>query len=112
VKKLKPRIPLEREVQKAVIQLYRQAGCWVENRAQGYRKEAGGTRQTKGIPDLMVWPIQQNIQPWFHEVKRLGGKQSPEQVAYQKLSESRNLDYVLGGVTEALAHLKAVGLWK
>lgn len=117
-RKLKTPIPLEKNVQRAVVDLYRRVGCWVEIRSQGYRAEAGGTRQTKGIPDLMVWPNNtvwivsrpDEPRPWFHEVKRPGGKQTEEQAAYQWRCKQFGIGYVLGGVPEAMAHLRTLGL--
>jgi hypothetical protein len=112
----------ERDVQKSVVGAYEAVGCIVANFSQGYRpggRRHGTTRQTKGIPDLYVFPPlsvtyarhgSRDGRPWWHEVKHPGGDQSPEQVTWQRRCEDRAVGYVLGGVDEALAYLWRIGL--
>jgi hypothetical protein len=106
-------VPLEREVQRRVVALYRTVGCAVYSLSQGYRP--GGprhatTRQSKGLPDLYVFPP--TGAPWWHETKRAGGKQSPEQVGFQVRCDVGVTDYILGGTKEALLQLVKRRLWK
>lgn len=106
---------LERNVQRDVKAVYEACGCNVANFSQGYRpggRRHGTTRQTKGIPDLYVFPPLGHYQrtPFWHETKRAGGKQSLEQRAWQLACMTRGVDYVLGGVNEAIAHLRHIGL--
>lgn len=113
-----PTGPLEKDVEKRVVALYRQAGCWVESRSQGYRpggKGHGSTRQTLGIPDLMLWPTIGRgptfLLPWLHESKRQGGVQTVEQWEYEDRCKGSGMEYVLGGTHEALQQLIKRGLW-
>lgn len=116
---MKPKPPLEREVQRRVVALYKSAGCTVYSLSQGYRPGGAGhgtTRQTKGLPDLYVFPPSHHavrgVSPWWHEVKRPGGKQTPEQREFEDLCfNTLAVDYVLGGYREALAYLIRQGLW-
>lgn len=113
-------LPTERQVQQRVVATYEAVGCLVANFAQGYRPGGRGhatTRQTKGIPDLYVFPPRRlafradgNVDPFWHEVKRPGGVQSPEQKRWQEECENRGVGYVLGGVNEALAYLRKLKL--
>lgn len=106
------RRPLEHEVQQRVKAVYRAAGCYVANLSQGYRpggRRHGTTRQTRGLPDLWVMCDRRRA-AWWHEVKRPGGKQTPEQIHFQLLTLSCGIPYVLGGVPEAIAQLRSLGL--
>lgn len=111
--------PLEADIQQNVKAAYERLGCFVANFSQGRK-----TRQTPGIPDLYVFPpgrpdqvraaavghAQLALAPWWHETKRPGEKQSLEQVEWQRRCENRGVAYVLGGVADAVAHLRKVGL--
>lgn len=44
--------PLEREIQKSIVQYLRASGWQVWQTSQGFRRDPGGTRMTPGIPDL------------------------------------------------------------
>lgn len=119
-------VPTEAQVQERVKAVYRAVGCVVASFSQGWRpggKRHATTRQTKGIPDLYVFPPVRYrepfdgcrvpvtpLAPFWHETKRPGGKQSPEQLAWQRECEARGVGYVLGGVDEALAYLRLIGL--
>jgi len=110
---MKPKPPLEKEVQRRVVALYKSAGCFVYVLSQGYRHERGGTRQTKGLPDLYVFPPGCSLAlPWWHEVKRPGGKPSPEQVEFNARCEARGVYCLIGGYRQALEHLLFLDLWK
>jgi hypothetical protein len=45
----------EAEIQRDVIRLLTLAGFVVYNTSQGYRKEPGGTRMTRGLADLILF---------------------------------------------------------
>jgi len=114
-------VPLECDVQHDVIAAYERVGCVVARTSPGRQ---GGTHQTPGIPDLYVFPPLREDQgraaaaghvviylaPWWHETKRPGGKQSLDQMTWQGRCQQRGVAYVLGGVQEALVHLRQVGL--
>lgn len=117
-------VPLEKDVQRAVVQIYRTVRCKVYNLSQGFRpggKRHATTRQTKGLGDLYIIPPQvERVEgivvgsrlPFWHETKRIGGKVSPEQLAFQWLNEEAGIVVVIGGKQEALAHLQKLGLWR
>lgn len=96
----------ESQVQRDVKRAYEKAGCFVAVFSQGRK-----TRQTPGIPDLLIF-VPGRFLPWWHETKAPGGKQSPAQVTWQARCETVGMSYVLGGLPEALAHLKLVGLMR
>ena len=107
-----PKPPLEKDVQRHVVQLYAAAGCWVYSLSQGYRpggKGHGTTRQTKGLPDLYVMHSAGRV--CWHETKRPGAVQSTGQRLFQCRANECNVDYVWGGYREALVWLLGHGLW-
>lgn len=58
-------------------------GCACYSLEQGWRKDPGGTRQTPGIPDLVVFgPDRFPFFGWI-EVKAGKGKLRPSQVVFQ-----------------------------
>ena len=101
-------IPTEKEVERAVVRLYRSVGLTVWSLSQGYRpggKRHGTTRQTKGIADLFVTGRGHAL---WHETKRPGGTQRPEQATFEAAAVSCGLPYALGGLgaaCEALRHV-------
>lgn len=111
-------------VQAQVVKLYEGVGCFVALTAQSYRRGTRRNPGTPGIPDLYVFPPLRRDQklaalaghpvtylaPWFHESKAPDGKQRPEQRDWQIRCEARGVAYVLGGMREALAHLRKLGL--
>jgi len=107
---LKPPVPLERDVQRDVVTLYRRFGCTVCSLSQGYRPGGprhGTTRQTKGLADLRVFLPAKGL-TWEHEVKRPGGEQSPEQAEFERLVTACGVAYALGGTGAALLALRDV----
>ncbi len=107
------RTPLERDVKRRVVGIYRRLGVEVDNLDQGFRPGGGRhgtTRQSKGISDLICW--HPRIGVWFHEVKRDGGVLSWEQQQWQARCERCRQRYVLGGPHEALAFLMEHGLYR
>lgn len=108
------RVPTEAEVQRRVVATYKAVGCVVASLSQ-YRP----SKVAPGLPDLYVFPPLRRDPtteaivrraPYWHETKRPGGKQSPEQKVWQRACEARGISYVLGGMDEALAHLRLIGL--
>ena len=103
--------PLEKHEEAAVIDAYQMAGCKVVIFAQ-----PRATMQSAGIPDLLIFDPKTGTS-WFMEVKRRQGpeyrkvnsKQSPGQVAFQELCEACGVEYILGGVAEALDKLRRMG---
>ena len=109
---MKPRPPLERDVQRRVVALLKSAGFTVYSLSQGYRpggRGHGTTRQTKGLPDL--YAMSPRLFLWV-EVKRLGGKQTPEQVEFEADCRACGIPYVLGGYREVLEWLIARDVWR
>ena len=105
-------LTLEREVQRRVIELYEGVGCVVKRTSGG---RSNGTRNAPGLPDLIVFPPERRVQNgmvgmFFHETKRPGGKQSPAQIEWQQLCDSRLIEYVVGGTEAAIRFLKSIGL--
>lgn len=104
---------LEHEIQRDVIELYERVGCVVIRLAQPHRL-GSGTRQTRGIPDLYVFPpLRRGDEldaPFWHEVKKPDGKQRPEQKTFETHCVARRVAYVLGGTTEAIAQLRRIRL--
>lgn len=107
-----------RGVQRQVVEVYEKAGCVVAPVAQSYRRGSRRNPGTPGMPDLYVFPPLRGAtafrgaatQPFWHESKRAGGKQRPGQLEWQQLCEARGVRYVLGGVPEAIAQLRSLGL--
>lgn len=86
----------------------------------GHRKRGDyqGTMQTPGIPDLDVFLPARTVGGGrgvvgplfaFVEAKRAGGRQSPEQKAYQQLCRERDIAYVLGTYDAFVAWLVGLG---
>src|SRR5579859_712823 len=91
------RPPLEKDVQKGVVQLFRACGGIVYSTSQGYRKEKGGTRCTPGIPDLWIF-FPRNYGTLWWETKRPGGRRTSEQVAFATQCKECYMPYGYGGV--------------
>jgi hypothetical protein len=73
--------PLEREIQKGIIQYLRAGGWTVWNLSQGYRGAPGGTRQSPGLPDL--YAVHPTYGAAWLEIKRGQlGRMSPAQQAF------------------------------
>jgi len=111
-------------VQAQVVKLYESVGCFVARTAQSYRRGSRREPGTPGIPDLYVFPpLRTDVRraarvghpavyfaPWWHESKAPDGSQRPEQRDWQVRCDARAVAYVLGGVREALEHLRKLGL--
>lgn len=94
--------PTERQVQRAVRELYELHGCAVYDLSQ-----PRATMQTPGLPDLwVVW--ESSGAAWWHEVKRPGGKASISQLAFARGCRATGTGYVIGGVEVAAMKLRGV----
>lgn len=108
--KVKP--PLESREDSYIRKLYRTCGCTVISFSQPRR-----TKQTPGIPDLLVFEPKSGAW-WWHEVKRQTGPrfvrvksgQSPMQVIFQNLVESFGQTYLIGARDVAEEKLRALNL--
>lgn len=96
--------PTEKQVVARLMYLYKAVGCVKIASTQQTRR----SRQTVGLPDLYL--LHPRIGGWWHEAKRPGGKQTPEQRAFQECCDLCNVGYVLGGYDEALNFLRGRGL--
>ena len=91
-KKIKP----EDKVSRDVRHFLKMMGCSVYSTEQGYRRERGGTRQTPGIPDLLVFNHSDSAVPFFFiEVKAPGGKLRESQEVFQAECERTNIPYIV-----------------
>ena len=91
-KRVKPEAKVSREVQ----QFLKLIGCSVYSTEQGYRRDKGGTRQTPGIPDLLVFNGNESMVPvFFIEVKAPGGKLRESQVAFQSECDRTGVPYLV-----------------
>lgn len=70
------------------------------------------TRQTPGIPDLLVFlpprGDQPSVQLW-HEVKAGRGRLSPEQQKFRSWCQAAHVEHVTGGVDDAITYLVGHG---
>jgi len=97
---MKP-VTLEREtdVQRDVRACYERFGCAVYSTSNTRR-----TKNTPGFPDLWVMHLTRGA--WFHETKARDGRQSPAQKLFEARCQQAGVDYILGGLSAALAHLR------
>ena len=108
---MKSRPPLEREIPREVVRLYRLAGCFTYSTSQ-----ARASHIALGLPDLYVMsprgmtPYNDGTGAFWHETKRPGGKLRASQQGFIRAAEECGVKVVVGGVAEAVAHLKALGL--
>ena len=70
-------------------------GCGVYSCEQGFRRDKGGTRQTPGIPDLLVFGIGPELPFFFCEVKGPKGKLRPSQIIFQGECERMKIPYLV-----------------
>ena len=97
----------EAQVSRDIVKFLRELGFGVWSVEQGYRKDAGGTRQTPGIPDLIVMGKGHFT---FAEIKRDGGKLRPAQVVFKDECIASGVPWQLWRSThDAMDWLIAVG---
>jgi hypothetical protein len=85
----------EAKVSLEIREFLRLIGCAVYSTEQGYRHDRGGTRQTPGIPDLIVFGIGPEMPFFFIEVKAPGGKLRDSQVAFQAEAHRMSVPYLV-----------------
>lgn len=73
----------EAEISREIVDFLKMLGFAVYSTEQGYRKERGGTRQTPGIPDLIVIGHDQFT---FVEVKTPKGKLNIAQQGFRDVA--------------------------
>ena len=121
----------EVDLERAIIHVYTLAGCVVYRLSQGFRPDAGGTRQTPGLPDLRIFALSVKAY-WEHEVKTREGlleherwveaskprtpsnfkrwRRAQGQKLYRENAVKVGLISLIGGMDVAEAHLLYVGL--
>lgn len=93
---------LEKEIQRDVYKIYRAFGCELY-----WMSQARATRQTAGVPDLIVFhPRTRSM--FYHECKTPRGKLSPAQVVFQEQCTRAGITVVVGGVDAAEEQLVAI----
>jgi hypothetical protein len=103
------REPLEKSVQSGIVQLFRSCAGVVYSTSQGFRRDAGGTRMTPGLSDLVVFfPRIRTL--LFFECKRRGETLRPSQEVFRDHCASCDVAFAWGGVEQAKTWLKARGL--
>lgn len=90
---------LEKHVEKAGDDLMESLGFYVVRLSQ-----SRASRQTPGIPDRKYYHQPRGITLWW-EAKRPGGRQSMQQVLFQRMAEACGEVYALGGVDQLKAAL-------
>lgn len=84
----------ESAISREIIDFLKLMGSAVYSTEQGFRKDRGGTRQTPGIPDLLVFGAT-HPRFFFIEVKREGGKLRDSQVGFQAECEKAGVLYLV-----------------
>jgi hypothetical protein len=94
--------PLEKDVHRACMNFYRTIGVVVHSTAQARRSKVA-----LGLPDLILaWPAR-GVH-WCHEVKREGGKLSPDQVKFRDTWLAAGGLYVVGGLQDAVRFVEEI----
>ena len=84
----------ESVISREIIDFLKLMGSGVYSTEQGFRRDRGGTRQTPGIPDLIVFGPEE-CPFFFIEVKREGGKLRDSQVGFQAECEKAGVLYLV-----------------
>jgi len=82
----KPKPPLERDIQRSIVQWLKAQGWNVWQTSQGYRPQPGGTRMTRGLPDLYAVNLRHGA-IWIEVKRGTAGKVRPDQQAFHDLHE-------------------------
>jgi hypothetical protein len=109
---------LERDMRESIKQLLAACGFFIYDLEQGYRKEPGGTRQSRGLPDLIAlrdgipaWAIQ--VKGWIPR-KTMPGKwahnHTPEQVDFGARWIASGGYYTVGTLHDVEDDLVDIGL--
>ena len=100
--------PREAQISREIQDFLKMLGFWVWSTEQGFRKERGGTRQTPGIPDLIVMGHGRHF---YVEVKNEKGKLRESQKNFQECCEQNGVEYVVWrSPTDAFDWCVGVGL--
>jgi hypothetical protein len=94
---------LEKDIQRDVYKRYRNFGCEIY-----WLSQARETRQTPGVPDLIVFHPR-SATAWYHEVKTPTGTVSPAQLHFLELAAGCGIRVVVGGVNAAEEQLVIIG---
>lgn len=116
-------LTLERDIQRDVIELYERLGCIVMRTQQSFRRGSMRAPGTPGIPDLYVFPpgidtapvpgfaaFRATRAPFWHETKTPSGKQTKDQLTWQRLCEERGAHVIVGGTEAAIEYARTIGL--
>ena len=86
----------EAKVSLEIKEFLKLMGCSVYSTEQGFRRDKGGTRQTPGIADLLVFNATgSNVPFFFIEVKGPKGKLRESQMLFQRECERTNTPYLV-----------------
>ena len=85
----------EAKVSREIQGFLKTIGCSVYSTEQGCRRDKGGTRQTPGIPDLLVFGIGPELPFFFIEAKGPKGKLRDSQIAFQAECERMDVPYLV-----------------
>jgi hypothetical protein len=85
----------EAKVSLEIQKFLKAIGCSVYSTEQGFRGDGGGTRQTPGIPDLLVFGIGPELPFFFIEVKGPKGKLRDSQIAFQAECKRMGVPYLV-----------------
>jgi len=89
------RVKGEAKVSRDIREFLQLVGCSsVYSTEQGYRYDRGGTRQSPGIPDLLVFGTEE-CPFFFIEVKGPKGKLRPSQVIFQEECGKAGMPYLV-----------------
>ena len=96
----------EKDLSKAIRTALKLLGCRCYSTEQGYRKSPGGTRQTAGIPDLLVFHERSGAFV-FAELKVGKRKLTPAQLDFQATCHRCNVPHQVWRSLD-----DALGWWK
>lgn len=101
----------EAKVSREIQDFLKTIGCGVYSTEQGFRRDKGGTRQTPGIPDLLVFGIGPELPFFFCEVKGPKGTLRDSQLAFQAECERMDVPYLVAwDVREVFDFLESKGV--
>ena len=87
---MKRKLPLERDIQRSIVQWLRAQGWNVWQTSQGFRPQPGGTRMSRGIPDLYAVNLRYGA-VWIEVKRSPAAVIRPDQQAFHDLHEDEAL---------------------